>query len=161
MVMIEFAAAIRKKIERQAVRITECGCWIWMIGDRGLFGGYGVVCINAKQILAHRASYIAFKGEIPLGLCVCHTCDVPSCVNPDHLFIGTNAENSADMVKKGRHRCRPLRGEENFRAKLTAEQVLTIRARCGQTRGVKLAEEFGVSKSLIRAILSRKIWKHI
>lgn len=77
------------------------GCWEW-VGHR-LKKGYGQMRCGKKLVLAHRASWAAFKGEIPVGLFVLHKCDNPSCCNPEHLFLGTNADNMNDMVAKGRN----------------------------------------------------------
>jgi len=75
-------------------------CWIWQ-GSKTK-DGYGVLTIGRKQYRAHRASYSEFTGDIPENIMVCHKCDVPLCINPDHLFLGTGKENTQDMIKKGR-----------------------------------------------------------
>lgn len=80
------------------------GCWLWL-GSTGN-SGYGKLRIGHTQdVSAHRASFATFKGLIPSGMCVLHSCDVRLCVNPDHLFIGTKSDNTRDMVRKGRHKC--------------------------------------------------------
>ena len=92
---------IKEKLEKCVVLVTESGCHIWMHTTDEY--GYGFLKHNNKQLRAHRASYEEYVGEIPKGILICHTCDVPSCINPNHLFLGTYADNSADMVRKGRH----------------------------------------------------------
>lgn len=90
----------QKRIKSKIV-VDENGCWLWQGATAP--NGYGSTTHKDKQISAHRLSYIAFKGEIPDGMYVCHKCDVRNCVNPDHLFLGTHSDNMQDMVNKGRH----------------------------------------------------------
>lgn len=90
-----------KKLEKrflEKVNKTD-GCWLWTASTRS---GYGAIKYNNKVEGAHRISYILYKGEINDGLFVCHTCDNPSCVNPDHLFLGSNSDNMKDAFDKGR-----------------------------------------------------------
>jgi hypothetical protein len=86
--------------EKYIERVTESGCWIWMGSTWS--GGYGYVRNEGKYISAHRYMYELYKGKIPDGLNCLHTCDNPSCVNPNHLFLGTQTDNMRDMIKKGR-----------------------------------------------------------
>ena len=100
-----------------------------------------------------------FRGEIALGVVVCHKCDVRACVNPEHLFLGTLADNSQDMVNKGR----ASRGERHHRAKLTEDQVSRIKTMLKEDRMYmsEIAREFGVSPTTIRAIKVGKTWKEV
>ncbi len=132
------------------------GCWIWLGGIRRK--GYGMVNINGKSEQAHRASYQISVGEIPQGLCVCHTCDNPPCVNPKHLFIGTHAENRRDAATKGRL----PRGEKHSQAKLSEANVMDIvkLLAIGKSHST-IAGIFGVSASMIGSINRRENWTHI
>lgn len=95
------ARTIPLKAKLIRFRIAEGACWIWQGAKNKK--GYGFTSLpGGKKITAHRASYIVFRGEIPTGMLVCHKCDNPSCVNPDHLFLGTAQDNTSDMIKKGR-----------------------------------------------------------
>lgn len=93
---------LAERIERFSMPVTECGCWIWMAsGNRD---GFGTTRVNGQKTTAHRASWMAFRGPIPSGLHVRHSCDIPLCVNPDHLSLGTRADNMRDKKLRGRHR---------------------------------------------------------
>lgn len=149
-------------------------CWIWSSCKD--MNGYGRFNINRTTISAHRASWILHNGPIPHGLFICHRCDNPSCVNPSHLFLGTHADNMRDMQSKGRgvhprgdkngSRMHPQtrpRGDRHSQAKLTAAQVIEIRAAyaAGGVRQRDLALRFCVSGPQINLIINRKKWKHI
>lgn len=136
--------------------VTECGCWIWLGMVDG--GGYGSFRIGAKMVKAHRASWIIHRGPIPEGLRVLHQCDMPPCINPDHLFLGTQLENMQDMFAKGRQP--NLHGEKNPNVKLTAADVSVIREADGYY-GIlsKLGRQFGVSATMILNIRSGKNWR--
>lgn len=193
--------------------LTESGCWIWM---RPLSkGGYGQITYRRSHYTAHRLAYALAYGEVPAGLVVCHKCDVPSCVNPAHLFAGTQGDNMRDASLKGRtlsgdrnpsrkyperfprgdghysrhsperlargdshwSRLHPekhargslhgshtkpervARGERSGKAKLTESAVREIRSSAERT--ATLADQFGVSTSLIRQVRARTIWQHV
>lgn len=142
-------------LERNSVPVTECGCWIWL--GHILSKGYGEIEFRGVKIRAHRASWLAYRGPIPDGLFVCHHCDMRPCINPDHLFLGTNLDNMRDCAKKSRIRSGMLRGEDSPKAKLTASQVELIRADSRST--YLLAAAFGVSKNTINSIKRGTTWR--
>lgn len=134
-------------------------CWLWT-GDINGYG-YGRLALggrNDRSALAHRVAYMLFVGPIPDDLFVCHHCDNRRCVNPHHLYLGTPARNSRDMVERNRSSI----GNRNGSAKLTESQVKEIRNlhQLGLSQG-KIAKRFNVQQSLIFLIVHRKIWKHI
>lgn len=130
------------------------GCWLWT-GKK--IGGYGKIRNKGVEYSAHRYSYEIHKGPIPIGLFVCHTCDNPSCVNPDHLWVGTNHENVLDSCRKGRRAAQHC--EHNHHAKLTSKQVLLIRRLAKQgIRHKILAKRFSVSQSHISNLARGVFW---
>lgn len=134
-------------------------CWMWMACTNRR--NYGIMGIVSAPWLAHRYSYERFVGPIPDGLEVLHNCDNPSCVNPDHLRVGTQTENMRDMDMRGRRVNTPQRGERHGCSKLTADNVNSIRLRHSSPKDTAtLALEFGVSTSAVRRIISGKNWKH-
>lgn len=133
-------------------------CWIWR-GRRNK-RGYGHPCIHGRPILAHRHAWILTRGEIPAGLCALHHCDNPPCVNPDHLYLGTYADNARDREERGRRIY--AHGSALAHARLTEKAVLEIRARCsaGETQRA-LAREFNVNYRTIGVVVRRQTWRHI
>jgi len=129
------------------------GCWLWRAAKNQRYPSVG---FQGKTWKVHRLFYEKFIGKIPKGLYVCHKCDNTTCVNPLHLFLGTQKDNMADMVSKGRADTTKKRGKNNGRAVLNETQVLAIRA--SKKRNVVLAKMFGVTDTTIRNIKLKKIW---
>ncbi len=130
-------------------------CWYW---TGRLHRGYGVL---SQVWSAHRFSYAFFRGQIPKGMSVLHRCDVKNCVNPEHLFLGTQAENVRDMTRKGRGRNGGLRGEQIANAKLTWAKVEKIRALRSQEKMTfkKIGDLFGVTDATISYVCRGKTWR--
>jgi hypothetical protein len=120
-----------------------------------MWRGYGVAFFKRQQIRAHRLSWQIHHGDIPPNAFVCHTCDNPACVNPKHLFLGSAADNSADMVRKGRS----AKGARVASSKLQESDVLKIRS--DNRSSTQIAKDYGVSGSMIRSIKRRQWWKHL
>ncbi|MFC6197784.1 helix-turn-helix domain-containing protein [Ponticaulis profundi] len=138
--------------------IYDNGCWIWTGSHDG--SGYGRIKFRQVVIAAHRASYAINHLVNPKDLLVCHHCDTPACINPEHLFLGTDADNCADKMRKGRHKSGPvLKGQDNPRAVLTVTQHDAVVAliRKGMTN-TAIAERYGVHHSTISKIRRGKSW---
>lgn len=159
-----------QRFMRKVEFVTESGCWLWT-GKINTKTGYGIAWIVGQgECYAHRRSWELFKGQIPDGVYVCHRCDVKCCVNPDHLFLGTQTDNMQDAARKGRvrsgdgHHARltpevMARGESQWRHLVTEEDVRFIRASTLTQR--ELAKMFGVKQPTISDIVRRKNWKHV
>ena len=143
--------------------VTECGCWIWIAGRYA--NGYGTFRLTdeRKSTTAHRVSYQLFNGDIPEGMYVCHRCDVLECVNPSHLFLGTNQDNIADASRKGRKKWKPGRVMPPWNPErlikqrkipLGEHQAIRDLYASGLT-GAQIAARYGVKHNAIYAILSR------
>jgi hypothetical protein len=155
---------------------TSGECWEWTGTNAGQ--GYGQIRHNKQKYLAHRLSWQIHHGPIPEGLLVCHHCDNPPCVNPDHLFLGTVRENYLDAFRKGRtkqpcpetgrlasamHPERLPRGTSHPFARFTEYDIRKIRAlhALGATSKRRIAEQYNTSPSVIRAIIARTAWSHV
>jgi HNH endonuclease len=151
------AGAVAHRFWQFVARTDMDSCWPWQGGKEK---GYGRFCINGGHVMAHRYAWTLTHGPIPDGLRVLHACDNPPCCNPYHLFLGTMADNNADMLRKGRQRT--THGRENPNAKLTDETIRTIRAEVatGVSRRA-LAKRFYVNHSTINRIVSRQMWTHV
>lgn len=131
--------------------VTESGCWIWLgtIRVDTPAGGYGGMRIDGKSLLAHRYCYELHKGPTPKGMHVLHKCDVPSCINPDHLYLGSHADNMRDRDARGR----------NGLAKLNNAQALNIRDSLHEQSA--LCVKYGISPQTILDIRSGRTWRHL
>lgn len=134
-------------------------CWLWT-GYR-MPSGYGRHTINGKEYLTHRlALEWRIGSRIPPGLCACHRCDVPSCVNPDHLWVGTRRENMIDRTSKGRQ----AKGETSGASKLSTSAAYAIRAAAakgGYGTQSALARQYGVSRQAVSQLLRGATWRHL
>lgn len=147
-------APLKTRFFAQNIPEPNSGCWLWTGANDG-HRGYGRLKLGKRKISSHRYSYEIHKGPIGDGLCVLHACDNPYCVNPDHLFVGTQQDNVDDKVRKNRQ----AKGLTSHAAKLSEAQVLEIRKDKRTHRACAAA--FGVSKTTVRRIKSRAIWQHL
>lgn len=143
-----FGSSLRSRLERFSIPEPTTGCYLWL-GTLSKRTGYGQLWWDGRAQSAHRLAWSDRHGPIDEGLDVCHRCDNRACVNPDHLFLGTNDENMADMAAKGR----AASGLRNVNGKLTPDQIAAIRvAPKGYGTGRRLAKLYGVSNSTISAV---------
>lgn len=153
-------------VKERLIEFTEyepnTGCHLWS-GGQGA-GGYGVLSVQGHVTKAHRWAWFADTGEMPSrDVKVCHRCDVRQCVNTEHLFLGTQADNVADMVSKGRNRFVPQPGSRNPGAKLSEQKVWEIR-RClemGRWSQREIARSYGVGPMTISRIARFEMWPHV
>ncbi|MCP4990745.1 MAG: HNH endonuclease [Colwellia sp.] len=142
----------QEALENRTIPEPNSGCLIWLGSVHRK--GYGHIGVNGKTEKTHRFAWEQTNGPIPDGMHVLHYCDNPSCVNPDHLFIGTNADNVADKIKKGRDVY--ANGEDHGASKLSKSDVIAIRSDARPRK--EIAANYGVSISQIGRILRREHW---
>lgn len=153
---IEHLDDLLARLAKRSRLNPETGCIEWT--GALMHKGYGHINWRGKVYRTHRLSYAAVNGDIPEGMFVCHKCDNPKCMNPEHLFLGTYADNSADMAQKKRSTI----GERNPMAKVNTATVQAIRI-LGNTGMFQknIAEKFGISREAVGLILRGERWKHI
>lgn len=154
-----------ERFERSYIPEPNSGCWLWHGRPRGS-NAYGGISRHGRTVTAHRASWELFKGYVPDGMFVLHRCDNSACVNPDHLFLGSEQDNSDDKVSKGRQsrgtahsaaKRNPARGASNGNSKLTASDIRAIKLTKLPQR--EIAKMYGVTQALISKIKRGEIWK--
>lgn len=150
---------MKDKLQSKIVKINNC--WIWL-GSKDI-SGYGYVGIGKGKVgRAHRISYQEFVGPIPAGFLVLHRCDNPSCINPEHLFVGTQKDNMQDMWKKGRGPIRNHKRDKNPAAKLNNEKVIEIlKLLENGTQQKNIAKQFNVSEQIISRIKLNQSWNRL
>lgn len=153
---IKRSLSLAERLEFYSIPEPNSGCMLW---SGGLFRGtgYGRMSWHGRVHLVHRLSWRAHRGEIPKGLFVCHKCDVPSCINPDHLWLGTHAENMADRNKKGR--ASRMKGEASPQAKITESTAISIRS--DRRPAAIVAAQHGLARDTVYHIRSGITWKHL
>ena len=162
--------SIKSRLLSKTIIDPITGCWNWMGGIRSC--GYGGIKIANKTYLTHRISYQVHIGDIADGMFVCHKCDNPSCINPEHLFLGDNYINILDASIKNRlatgskngahtHKEKVRKGSMIGTAKLTENQVLEIRSMYKIIPQKQLAKNYGVSRGTIQNIHEGRNWKHV
>jgi len=153
--------SLQKRFDDKYVPEPMSGCWLW---EGAIFErtGYGQMRMNKKIFLAHRIAWELYRGPIPKGegyhgICVCHKCDNPFCVNPDHLFLGNHLANMQDRNTKGR--APNLKGQNNPFSRLDNTQIIAIRA--DKRSHTDTALDYGVSRHTIARIRQYKRWNHV
>lgn len=145
---------LEQRLADYSIPEPNSGCWLWVGGVNAC--GYGTIGVNYSSHLAHRISFRVYKGKFPKQKRILHSCDTPCCINPDHLFVGTQGDNVRDMERKGR--AYHPSGEDHGRALLTAVQVREIRA-AKNSRG--LAKKYGVERHVIQYARRSDTWKNV
>ncbi len=150
--------SLLKMVVEYSIPEPNSGCWIWLRATTK--NGYGKIFYKKNSYLMHRVSAFVFNKieSMSTKLFVCHTCDNRICINPDHLFIGTNQDNIRDMILKKRHN----HGQTHPRSKLTDADVMGIREKISLGHSIKsVAKLYNISECNISQIKNNKTWLHI
>lgn len=155
----------KSALDRFVEKIDKTGtCWIWKGAKTPR--GYGKFSLptgtaNVRYVYAHRHSYELANGPIPDGMIVCHTCDNPWCVNPDHLFVGSHQDNTDDCIRKGRLRNGTSIGEKHGRSTISQHQASDIKRLYADVRSpLEISKRTGISRGVINAVVYGKTWRH-
>ena len=137
---------------------TECVLWQKY---RDKLSGYGVATVRGKQVKAHRLAWQRSFGEIPKGMLVCHKCDNRACINPEHLFLGTYADNNRDCRDKGRNRYPVNTGTRHGMSKISEQTAIRLKIVNGVLSQAKAAKALGMNQSHVGYIMSGRCWNHV
>lgn len=138
------------------------GCWIWQRALAGYPHKYGVFYLNGVRTKAHRYAYERVYGPIPAGLAICHTCDMPECVNPAHLFAGTQQDNMRDARAKGRQTANGFARSVKGAPFISQEVLNSVRVDLANgMRSCDAARKYNLSDQHVYRIKHRLIWKHL
>ena len=147
----------KEDIESRSIPVPEAGCWLWYRATTSK--GYGAITRDTVTHLAHRISYLVYKGDIRAEDCVLHKCDTRCCVNPEHLFLGDRKDNAVDRESKGRGG--QVRGSRHYSTSLTEDDVRFIRKSKGVLKLTELGAMFGLTISAVNSIQFKRTWKHV
>ena len=154
---------LRRKVV--AWEVNENGCWVCTSHSYNE-EGYPTHRVDGKRVRISHTMYEKYKGKIPDGLWILHSCDNPNCINPEHLFLGTNLDNVRDMIAKNRHSCGEkhsliCRGNKRHNQKLTAKEASEIKYGCKDMLQKEISAKYGITRSTILRIRSNVIWKYV
>lgn len=156
-VMSVLFSGLKERILKKKT-VSPSGCWLWPVTMLDT-NGYGQMRVFGKLVRVSRLVYELYYGPIGNGLFVCHKCDTPSCINPEHLWLGTAMENMQDMIAKGRQKKCDKRGEKNSNARFTEADILTIRN--SRLPAPVIARALDTTPKNIRRIRSGQRWPHL